>query len=522
MTSENTSSVAESAPRNGATRASKMRAGVSTSRSDSSGRRLAQVSLAFVVITALCIPMADLAVYRGEPWQELGRLAQGFLSPSWYHWPSLMEASLQTVAFALLAVAGSCVAGLGLAACFEWRAVRVLCTSVRAVHELFWALIFMQLFGLSPLTGLLAIAIPYAGIFAKVFAEVFEQQSSSPRQTLAPQVGRWSRLVYTLLPQSWPELASYTRYRFECALRSSAILGFIGLPTLGFFLDTAFKEGHYSEAAALLLVFYLLIASIRLWLRFRLLPIYLLAAVVLLPESPPAAGAYVWQFLTQDIWPRPLLEGDLGATFDWYWEQLAVALPAVGRTLVLSQLALVLTGLLALVCYPLASQLLIGKYKRMPGQTLLLLMRSTPEMVLAFVFLLLFGPSGLPAVIALALHNGGLIGYLLARRTEQLKLRPDAPSGANGYLFEVTPRVYPQFLALLFYRWETILRESAILGILGVATLGFYVDSAFEDIRYDRAAFLILLTALLNIAVDAASRRVRRYCQLGQPRLGRP
>ncbi|WP_239670664.1 hypothetical protein [Vibrio variabilis] len=55
------------------------------------------------------------------------------------------------------------------------------------------------------------------------------------------------------------------------------------------------------------------------------------------------------------------------------------------------------------------------------------------------------------------------------------------------------------------------MRETAILGVLGVATLGFYVDSAFEDIRFDRAIFYIFITALLNLAIDATSRHLQRY-----------
>ncbi len=485
----------------------------------SSGQRLARVSVGFVLLALCCIPFADLAIYRVEPWQEFGRMARGLVTPGWYDWPSLLSALGQTVAFALLAVVVSCVSGLALAMAYEWRGVRMFCASIRAVHELFWGLIFMQVFGLSPLTGLLAIAIPYTGIFAKIFAEIFDRQSPVPGQTLAPTLSRISRFAYTLLPQAWPELAGYTRYRFECALRSSAILGFIGLPTLGFFLDTAFKQGQYSEAFGLLLVFYLVIASIRYWLRPRLIPLYLIAACWLLPESPPVGASYFWQFISRDIWPTPLLQGDLIGALAWYWQQLhEVAASAIVSTVLLSQLALVLTGVLTLAFYPFASKLLVGKILRLPGQGLLLVMRSTPEMILAFMLLLIFGPSGLPAVIALALHNGGLIGYLLARRSDELSLRPDAPRGSNRYAFEVTPRLYPQFLSLLFYRWEVILRESAILGILGVATLGFYIDSAFEDIRYDRAAFLIFLTALLNIAVDAISRRVQSYCRVEQSR----
>ena len=54
----------------------------------------------------------------------------------------------------------------------------------------------------------------------------------------------------------------------------------------------------------------------------------------------------------------------------------------------------------------------------------------------------------------------------------------------------------------------------AILGILGIATLGFYVDSAFAELRFDQAIFLIALTAMLSIAIDVTSRRVRTYPRL--------
>jgi phosphonate transport system permease protein len=140
--------------------------------------------------------------------------------------------------------------------------------------------------------------------------------------------------------------------------------------------------------------------------------------------------------------------------------------------------------------------------------------RSTPEYILAYILLQLWGPSMIPAVIALSLHNGAIIGHLMGRYTEELNLRSDRSSGLNLYAFEALPRIYPQFLAFLFYRWEVILRETAILGILGIATLGFFVDSAFADIRIDKALVLILITALLNIAVDVLSRYIRSRLRL--------
>jgi len=123
-------------------------------------------------------------------------------------------------------------------------------------------------------------------------------------------------------------------------------------------------------------------------------------------------------------------------------------------------------------------------------------------------------PSFLTAIQAMAQNTGAIIGHLIGRLSAKMTLRPDAPQGANRYFYETTPRLYRPFLAFLFYRWEVIMRETAILGILGIHTLGFYVDSAFEDIRYDRAFFLILITALLNIGVDALSRQIRRRLRL--------
>jgi len=485
-------------------------------RSRSSALTLSGISLLLIIAALLALTGADIQIYQVDPWQELGRIGRGLLQPGWSDPAALLEALGQTIAFALLAVALAAPLGLLLAMTFSWLPVRLLCAAVRSVHELFWGLIFMQLYGLGATTGLLAILVPFTGVFAKVFAEIFEQQAPEPRQTLPPGAGVLKRHLYTLIPQSWPALLSYTRYRFECALRSSAILGFIGLPTLGFHLETAFRQGHYGEAGALLWAFLLLIASIRFWLRPRLLPLYLLGALWLLPETIGfSSGGYLWRFISVDIWPAALREGDWGALRDWYRMMFSEQVwPGLVQTLLLTQVALALTGLVILATYPFATRAVAGPLVRWPGRFLLLVLRSTPEMVLAYVFLLLFGPSGLPAVLALALHNGGLIAFLVANASDaehQSPLaRPDDPAGLKRYAYVETPRRFPAMLAFLFYRWEVILRESAIMGILGLATLGFYIDSAFEEIRYDRAFLLILVTALLNMLVDSLSRRLRR------------
>ena len=121
------------------------------------------------------------------------------------------------------------------------------------------------------------------------------------------------------------------------------------------------------------------------------------------------------------------------------------------------------------------------------------------------------------AVLALALHNGAIIGFIMGQQTNELKLRIDTTKkSVELFGFEVLPRIYGSFLAFLFYRWEVIMRESAILGILGIHTLGFFIDSAIADIRLDKVVILLFFTALLNILVDYISRRVRKYLRLSK------
>ncbi len=474
------------------------------------------ISFALVLVALIILPTADLEIVSIDPWSEMARFGWGVVTPDFSRASELAEAIALTVSFAFLGLILSNVAGFFLSLIFQNIFIRTICAILRSIHELFWALIFLQFFGLSPLTGLLAIGIPYAAIFAKVYAEIAEETPSPSMPTLSRSSGWFTRYLYGRLPDLLPKFKTYSLYRLECGLRSSAVLGFVGLPTLGFYLETAFSEGHYSEISALLLLFYILIATIRYWVRWATLPLLALGSLWLLPWGiVDIDAANIARFFTQDIVPNPMRPEGTGGLDAWlgslFFEQIV---PGAIATLQVTMLALVATGALAMIQFPWISPQLLGPVGRTTGHVALVVIRSTPEYLLAYLLLQFWGPSMLPAVVALALHNGAIIGHLVGRQTETLTLRPDLPKRqTDRYFFEVLPRVYPQLLAFLFYRWEVIMRETAVFGMLGVATLGFYIDSAFADLRLDRAMVLILATALLNIAIDQISSRLRTFAR---------
>ncbi len=486
-----------------------------------------RTSLCFTVIALVAVLLADLEISTLDPWTELGRVAVGAATPDFSVLWSFRSALLNTVVFALCGIFLGVGLGIGLAGIFRFAPVRLFCAFIRAIHEIFWAFIFLHIVGLNPVCGVLAIAIPYAGIFAKVYAEIVQESDQRPREGVPNAAAGVSRFLYGVLPVIYADAKHYTGYRFECALRSSAILGFIGLPTLGFHLETAFREGMYSEAAALLYAFYLLIASLKYWLRPRLVTVYVVTAFVLLSRTVTLSWNNVMRFFTYEILPWPMrrhgvLDGTHTVSFAWEplmtWAREIVvheAWEGVWNTLVLTQMVLVGTGMFALLSFPFACRHLTGKLSNRLSHFGLIVMRTTPEYILAYLFVQLWGPSMLPAVWAILLHNGAILAFLISNNADLMSLRLDAPlKRGNRYFYEILPRVYGQFLALLFYRWEVMMRESAILGILGIYTLGFYIDSAIADDQMDKAALLILVTAFLNMGIDSVSQRVRRRLKI--------
>jgi phosphonate transport system permease protein len=131
---------------------------------------------------------------------------------------------------------------------------------LRSVPELIWALVFVRVVGLGPTAGVLAIALTYGGMLGKVYADILESgETHATTSLLRNGSGRRQALFYALLPQNAHELTSYTVYRWECAVRSSAVLGFVGAGGLGQLMDSSMKMFNGSEVATILLVFMALV-----------------------------------------------------------------------------------------------------------------------------------------------------------------------------------------------------------------------------------------------------------------------
>jgi len=142
---------------------------------------------------------------------------------------------------------------------------RGLLSVFRSIPEIVWAFMFVRAVGLGPFPGVLAIGVAYGGMLGKVYSEILE--GADPRPLEALRSGGASRLgivLYGLVPQALPTVISYTLYRWECAIRASAILGFVGAGGLGQQIEISMRHFQFNEVITLLAILFCLVAAVDL------------------------------------------------------------------------------------------------------------------------------------------------------------------------------------------------------------------------------------------------------------------
>ena len=129
-----------------------------------------------------------------------------------------------------------------------WGATKLGALVPRSLHEVLWALVLVQIYGFSPVVAVISIGVPFGAVTATVFAETIDEVDPAPYVALRSMgAGRLRSLTWGLMPEIGGELTSYVFYRFECAIRSAAILGIVGVGGLGFQLDASFESLKYGQ-----------------------------------------------------------------------------------------------------------------------------------------------------------------------------------------------------------------------------------------------------------------------------------
>lgn len=424
-----------------------------------------------------------------------------------------------------------------------WQVVRALAVVPRSVHEVVWALLLLNVLGLDPLVAVLAIGIPFGAITAKVFADAIDDADGSAHDALrAAGAGRLSALAYGVWPAIRSDLVSYGFYRFECSIRSAAILGIVGAGGLGFQLSLSFTSLRYGEVWTALWALVLLNGAADAWSGWvrNHSPTLLTAdgarvatgqrrssafatGIVLVPGIALAwwwlelAPSSVWSdrtraqlsYLAGELLP-PGLRAGWGTILDQTLDTvvlsvLAMAIAFVGASLV----ALVASG-------TVGPGGLLGSALRTGTRAVLLVTRAIPPPVWAIVILFVLLPGPWPGAVALGVYNLGVLGRLLAEALEgtddgpALALRAAGATPLEAAAYATIPAAVERFVSLGLYRWEVTIRETVVVGVVGAGGLGRALDQELSAFAWSRVAGILLALVAVTFLVDATSTAVRR------------
>lgn len=443
---------------------------------------------------------------------------------------SLVQGAQVTLLTALLAWCLSCIAGTGLGIlCSDtfWQllgaprriatVIRLPLALIRSMHELIWGLVLLQLLGLSFWVAGLAIAIPYSAYMARLVRDLIDTRPSPPWRALinsgAPAL---SAVLTAIAPSMAPELVQQMGQRLDCALRSAVMLGVFGLGGLGTDLLLSLQSLRFEEVSSGLWMLAALMAIVetatrQMRRRLGALPGLLVAGLPL---------GVVWaNHLSLDLtWPRwtplpitPNLSGVIEAITQAHWPEL------IGATLLIT----VWSTAIAIAAPPLLLLLWPSRMGRSVQQCCWRLCRICPVPLTALLMLLLVKPSPMVAAAALGVHHAGVTGRILLDAVDQrqdpaqISLLASGSSQRSAVLYGPLAHLSRNYLAVGAQRSEVILRDTAVVGLVGGAGLGWELMEALSSFYWELVIALLISYALVTMAGELITDQLQRIwaCQ---------
>ena len=148
--------------------------------------------------------------------------------------------------------------------------VRRFLDSIRGVDTLIWALVWINVVGLGPFAGVLAIAVADFGAFGKLFSEAIEAADRKQVEGIRASGGNaLHEIRFGLMPQVLPVIAGQVLYFIESNTRSATIIGIVGAGGIGLQLAEQIRVLEWQKVSFLILMILVAVAAID-WISSRL------------------------------------------------------------------------------------------------------------------------------------------------------------------------------------------------------------------------------------------------------------
>ncbi len=391
----------------------------------------------------------------------------------------------------------------------------------RAVHELVWGLLLLQVFGLHPYVAVAAIAIPYSALVARIWRDHLDNADHRPLYALiSAGVHPVSALMTALNPGMGSVLMSYGGYRLECALRSATLLGVFGLGGLGTELQLTLQSLQFRELWTglwvLAVVMLILEQLLRFWRERSGVGVHGQRRILLFGTLAIVLGV-IGTFWLRHIVPDQFLGLSwIGLEVPSLTQFDAAANELPWLRMILETLGLtVLAAGIAIGLPPLALLLWPSPRWHQCCSMFWACMRWIPPPLMVLLLLLSNRPSLAIGALAIGLHNSGVMGRLLLEGLQQQSAQRQEAFRAMGssermsWLYGLLSPQSPSYLAYGAYRSDVILRETVVVGVIGGSGLGWQLLESLSSFHWAAVVLVLCCYCALTISGESLSDRCR-------------
>lgn len=239
--------------------------------------------------------------------------------------------------------------------------------------------------------------------------------------------------------------------------------------------------------------------------------------ILLFRDGPRAIVSYATRLFPPDLSPEFLADTAMGTL-----ETLAISIMGSLLSVILAFIVVFFASANLMYAGVLFEREQAGRLRRglrlvvyLVAKGLLNILRSIPEIVWATVFVFAVGLGPFPGVLALGVHNGGVLGKLFGEVLENVDRRPVEALQATGasrfqiLCYGILPQALPHFLSYSLYRWEVNIRAAAILGLVGAGGLGQRIHIAVSLFLESQLLTLLVAIYIVVTLVDYLSAYLR-------------
>jgi len=387
---------------------------------------------------------------------------------------------------------------------YFYRIIRFFLTIIRSIHEVVWGILLMQIYGINFSIGIIAICIPYIAVNSKVFAEQLEnieyKSFESINQINAPKFSSLLTLIWNPIINTFK---NFGLYRLECSIRSTVILGLFGIGGIGTSIFLSFQTLYFRELlsylwslAILIILSGLIFKKIKFNTTNKILSIFFIAVFFI---TILFSFSYFLYFIFNKNFENfhsvsSLFKSssDLGL-FDF----LKLILETIILSLLSTGIAISLPPLVIGIFNNITSKIFIKIFS--------FLLRLIPTPVILLTLLTFNNPSISLAALTLGLHNAGITSKLLFTNLDSqdkrnyIAMKSLGISKKTSWLLGLFSQQAKSYLAYCAYRSDIIIRDTAIVGVIGSVGLGWQLQESLSSFAWQEVT--IVLIAYSSIAI---------------------